>query len=249
MGYPAHQCTKALQVAEGDLEQAVEYLLMGDGSQQAFHYSATEMFSDGGADATAQTAEAPQIDQENEDFVSRRGSFTFSLQSTHRCETPLPRSPQVQLEEFLLIMGYSEDEITQALRVAEGDLEQAINFLLMGKSRQGFLLDVEHFSSEHSVQRNNMNISTGCGLGSDNPVTHIVQRVMTDGTNDIRALRTNIATTRPPSSNPLPYTGPKSKIVSTQSFLNVSAAGPFCTCFAGSRFLDGGWWRLHFSIA
>ena len=62
--------------------------------------------------------------------------------------------------QALLAMGYSEGKCTTALKVAGGDMEQAVGFLLMGdKSQRGF-----DFSFEESITSSGV---AGPGDGGD----------------------------------------------------------------------------------
>lgn len=218
-------------MAEGDLDQAVGYLLMGESSQQAFDFSTHESIFDINCATNATSVASHEAEQATiTDASSPRGSLLFPPQQSQLLsgsvsDDAIPTSP----EEQLILMGYSRNQAIQALQVAHGDLEQATNFLLMGNSRQGFLLDVEHFGSERNLQSSSTSTSSICPVESEAVAT--VDMTMSTAT---------VVATPPPINNPLPYSGPKPKIVSTRSFVNVSDAGPFCTCFAASRFLDGG---------
>jgi hypothetical protein len=232
---------RALQVASGDLEQAVGYLLMGEVSQRAFDYSASESVSD--VDLGSAVDVYTNVLEASGDLASPRGSnLVFDPPSTARQDLSLlaanevPSSP----EDKLVAMGHSRNHAIHALRVAAGDLVQAANFLLMGNSRRGFLLDVEHFSSERSLRSSTTTSSDVCSdvavASSSSP--YAIKIVTSES--DAAQLLQSDTMLNPIPYNPPPYSGPKPKIVSTRSFLSVSWAGPFCTCFAASKFLNGG---------
>jgi UBA/TS-N domain len=237
MGYHMHQCLKALEVADGDLEQAVGYLLMRETSQRAFDFSSTELVADGGAAASVLPPTGTS-DEIIEGESSSRG-ISGLPQPLHRHELVLLDAYGSSPEDQLLIMGYSRSQAIQALRVAEGDMEQATNFLLMGNSRRGFLLDLEHFSSARHLRGSSLTADESDEVASESRPAVADGRSMSGDSVDIQTTCLTPVVVSP-SRNPPPYTGPKPKIVSSKSFLNVSTAGPFCACFAASRFLDGG---------
>lgn len=252
MGYPIDQCLRALEVSNGDLEQAVGYLLMGEVSQSNFDYSVSESISEADEVFSLSAASHHAHHQMTPDVASARGSLIFSPPFMQRHEAPLPgaseapppppSSSAAAAEDQLVMMGYTRNSAIHALRVAEGDLEQAVNFLLMQNSRQGLLLDVEHFGSERTLRSSVSTTTRSSDVASDVAVASNHSPFAVRRTTDCIPAQAppSIPRISPAAHNPLPYSGPKPKIVSTRTFLSVPGAGPFCVCFAASRFLTGG---------
>ncbi|KAL3921851.1 MAG: hypothetical protein SGILL_002525 [Bacillariaceae sp.] len=235
MGYKETQCAKALRIAQGDLDQAVGYLLLGEQSQQAFDFSARELICE---DFNSPLLTAPNSNDSAVDLLGSslpEGDLDVDVvgitepQSSFGAASP---------EDQLVMMGFGRNQALHALRVSDGDVEQAIGFLSMGDSRQGFLVDMERFSSEGTLR--NSSVTPSSISSSD-----AAHRTM-PGTEDFivaGSMSIPMATAMPAAtttSNPLPSTGPKPKIVATRGFLSVPGAGPFCACYAASRFLKGG---------
>jgi hypothetical protein len=229
MGYDEDQCAKALRIAHGDLDQAINWLLMGKNSQRAFDYSFHESICEDDSIPRDGTSNSPvAIDASGNADLFDTDDVGVGITALETSDTQAAASSP---EDQLVMLGYSHNQAINALRIAEGDLDQALNFLAMGRSRQGFLLDIEHFSSERSLRccSNNEN---------EDPPGGIPAAVVDPPFVGPPPISDSVPSPR--NNNPLPSTGPKPKIVSTRGFLSLPDATPFCACYAASRFLKGG---------
>lgn len=218
MGYSEVQADKALEIAQGDLEQAVGFLLMGEQSRAGFDY-VNASFSQGTfvRDPSINLGTIGEID------VAETGLKSPPPPSGNN----LGASSSSKQQE-LMNMGYTSDQAEQALQVAKGDLDQAVNFLLMGESRAGFVVDVETSVSLEDNNNHRQNDHDG-----DLALAAALQQA------EIQEQQQR------PESAMYHSTGMRSnanvpKMVATQSFLTIPGAGPFCTCMAASKFLNGG---------
>jgi hypothetical protein len=226
MGYSQTQANKALEVAHGDLEQAVGFLLMGEQSRAGFDHINESLNLGSLRDPSVNLGSLP------EQSVTVGGgngnghnSFAFGSDSNH-ARPPPPQSstqaaPASSNVQEMMSMGYSSQQAQQALAVSHGDLDQAINFLLMGESRTGFLMELE---SSFSVNDDG-DLAFAAALQhaelSSNQQPHRPESAMYHASG-----------MRNDANVP--------KMVATQSFLMTPEAGPFCTCMAASKFLNGG---------
>ena len=131
MGYSEDQAKRALQVTGDDVEQAVGYLLMESTTQADFPTASPE--------STRQRLDASS--GRIPDFpIMEDGPLGPSAAAASK-----PGAFAVVDDKLdgLIDMGYSREEASKALTVANGDMEQAVSFLLMGESRAGFMLDLE----------------------------------------------------------------------------------------------------------
>lgn len=195
MGYSHIQAKEALDVAGGDMEQAVGYLLMSDKSRRNLGQGLCPM-------PTTEVAVGELLDP------------------------PLQTDPStiedIQLRE-IVEMGYSEEVARNAVRVANGDVNQAINYLLMDESRAGF--HVEHDTSDQ--------------IDDDVAVALLLQE------EELYFAGTNAPLRNGPESAMYHATNNRSQIdvprmVVSEAFLTTDGAGPFCACMAASKFLNGG---------
>jgi hypothetical protein len=238
MGYPEGKCTTALRVAGGDMEQAVGFLLMGDKSQRGFDFSFEESITSSGVGPG-------EVEVGNE--TCRAGSpvvVPLTAMEPHGRNVVLPpMNPEPisasatfatgdpTLEDQLMNMGYGRNQAKLALRVAQGDLEQAANFLLMGDSRAGFVSD----SSLRNLSMTDNDAAVAAAMQEEALFEHA--RSTQHEQYYHQAPPTGYVEGQ---SSALPPSGPRPKIVATQTFLTTPGAGTFCTCVAASRFLMGG---------
>jgi hypothetical protein len=211
MGYSQPQAKQALDIAGGDMEQAVGYLLMGDQSKAQLNVQELEdsifnvaigLPADGDELAPLPSTAAPSNNN-----ATKPGAV--SVGSTDRVQE-------------LVQMGYSADAARDALKVANGDMDQAINYLLMGESRAGF--HVEHRQSE-----------------GDAAFAIMLQTAEMDDAAEAAAQNN----ARRPESAMYHTTTMKNnadvpRMVVSETFLKTEGAGPFCACMAASKFLSGG---------
>jgi UBA/TS-N domain len=246
MGYPEEKCTKALHVAGGDMEQAVGFLLMGDKSQRGFEYSSEEAIASG--DYREDEIDNRMGRTEGSSMISpamwpREGNTMTPPQPPELTQTPgVYSTGSEDLEDQLMSMGYSRNQTRQALRVAQGDLEQAANFLLMGDSRAGFVLESE--GSHRSFSTTDNDAAVAAAMQEEALLEHARNNDHQPQYHQPLFLPpTNRGEPGPVAPAVVPDSatgGPKPKIVATQTFLTTPGAGPFCTCVAASRFLMGG---------
>lgn len=258
MGYPEEKCAKALKVAGGDIEQAVGFLLMGDRSQRGFDSSSEEAITSpargGGNDqaynaasVAGTTIDGTRLPILPPTMPTQEGEST--LASRYLQQPPSAgafTTENVELEDQLMNMGYGREKAKQALRVAQGDLEQAANFLLMGDSRSGFLLETESSPPPNvscsSITANDAAVAAA--IQQEDLFHHVRSTHYRDQSSFHPQLPPSNREGAPPMVYPVatdrPIAGPKPKIVATQTFLTTPGAAPFCTCVAASRFLMGG---------
>jgi hypothetical protein len=223
MGYSKAECTQALKVSSGDMEQAVGFLLLGENSKRGFNFdfSFSELItreSDLPFINEATTTASTEEDEEEERWnieTARRIAMEATANRPSRNNSTPGTAVSCGVEDQLISMGYDRDAATQALRVSNGDLEQAVAFLMMGESRHGFLTDTSSDAELAAALQSSSSSSPHPSIA--------VGRVLPDE--------------QPP---PLRSTGPKPRIVATTSFLSVPGSGPFAACSAASKFLAGG---------
>ncbi|CAJ1922637.1 unnamed protein product [Cylindrotheca closterium] len=161
----------------------------------------------------------------------------------------------------LVEMGYPMDEAEQALKVSDGDLDQAVGFLLLEKeSRQAFMGDV----------------MDSCQIGSPDPKSQTdgdareranqflreeeererlqqeqielmrkkEQDILVSGHNHHHHTHEKATKTRPSYTNYQTSVNPTNKNVPKMVVTNQGAyddgSRPFCTCIAARNFLNGG---------
>jgi len=202
MGFSRDEADRALKIAHGDLEQAVGFLLMGEHSRSGFEHIRKSINAG---------------DVRDQGISLRRtenGSFTFGSDG-------VASSSGSNLEE-LVGMGYDRRHAEQALSVSGGDMDQAINFLLMGESRSEFIPQSDSSLSRNAEQNNDTDLSLATALQQE------------ELNQQIRQPESGMY--RPTST----HRGEVPRMVATDSFLTTPGSGPFCTCVAASIFLDGG---------
>lgn len=202
MGYPQTHAKRALEITDGDMEQAVGYLLMGDHSRAQLDTSS--FLQDSIADV------ADVLPEDTSPDAARPGAFAVGTDNVME----------------LVQMGYSEKVARDALRVANGDMGQAINYLLMGESRAAF--DVQPFQESDddvafALALQTAEIAEIDDPGEATPAHHTLrpESAMYHSTNN----RNNFDVPR---------------MVVSETFLRTEGAGPFCACIAASKFLSGG---------
>lgn len=276
MGYSRRNCERALKVSDYDLEQAVGFLCMGEVSQRNLEDSFGELRVNATNVATTTATTGGSVPSKH---VPRQGGGSTLVfggagvgpsvdESLHRGHLP----PNVAVgnvvsesnndietlskEEQLVNMGYDRTHARQALQTAVGDLQQAINFLLMGESKAGFVVESEPPPSSLAV---NVDTSTAATLmhtrNGDETAIYASSPVPQLPSSTLKAppvyatTTTNNVDTASAISNTYysgsvlsthPSSDPKPTIVATQTFLTTPGALPFCTCVCASKFLAGG---------
>lgn len=207
MGYSQQQAKRALEIAGGDLEQAVGFLLMGEQSRAQL----TDNF--GGQN-------------------SSRGSLGFAMGMLAEETSSMPgafRSAPGSSDKIqeLIHMGYSPDAAQDALRIANGDLNQAISYLLMGDSRSGF-----HINDNHNSVRVEDDAAMAAILQEDELGVAEARAWAPAAANGPESAMYHTTTVRNNADIP--------RMVVSEAFLRTESAGTFCACMAASKFLSGG---------
>jgi hypothetical protein len=237
MGYTEAQATKALQIAFGDMEQAVGFLLMGEQCRIGFDDS-----------NPISVAQRPPADPHPAIYGATGGgrgrnvsinlidpvAATATTAAVARTASSggAPGAFSVDHNNFqeLVAMGYDRQQAQQALSVSFGDIDQAVNFLLMGESRANFTVGLE---SKFHVEDDDVALATLLQqeeLQAD-------QRVAANRTNNNNNTGGSSGMYHAASMN-IVTKGPR--MVATESSLSTPGAGPFCCCMAASKFLSGG---------
>jgi hypothetical protein len=139
MGYTRDQCTQALKVAFGDVEQAAGFLMLTDStrnlftSQDSFRLTAQDSFRLN-EDSFLQSYAPVPTRNALTSHTSRNGAGASRVGAVS-VEGP----PEMQ---EMISMGYTSSQAMNALKVSDGDVNQAVAYLLMGESKIGFDCDV-----------------------------------------------------------------------------------------------------------
>lgn len=221
MGYSKTQALKALKVAEGDLEQAVGFLLLSESSRADFIGASSSRLSIASDASTL----SPSTDR------AIRSIDSLSLRNEAKPGAYAVR-PDAVTE--IVNMGYSRGVAEDAMRFASGNLDQAINYLLLGESSRRQL----GFTRSDSVS-----------IDNDAAVAALLQQ------EEMRAVRGAAPTPASANSTAAAPSLPDSamyhattirsnvdvpRMVVSSSFLRTDGAGTFCACAAASKFLEGG---------
>lgn len=202
MGYSKAQATRALQVAAGDVEQAVGFLLMGENSRRQLGDNLGSSIALGEEEYLSTPLENP-------------------------AKTPGAVAVASDKLDELVQMGYDRNLARQALSVSNGDIGQAVNFLLMGDSRADFVLELQS-SFRYEDDAAMAAVLQQDEIGSNPRST---DGLLTQASSQESAMY-HATTMR--SNNDIP------KMVASDSYLTTPGAGPFCACIAASKFLSGG---------
>jgi hypothetical protein len=191
MGYPREQARRALDISDGDLEQAIGFLLMGDESQRGFDVGSLMEDSFRGS------------------LLSASGLSGRSSPSALIGGTVAGGLVDEDAVREIMLMGYSKQLATEALNISGGDIDQAVSFLLMGESKSGFLITERPRSDSEdadvalaaALQREELE-----NMQSSQPSTHVAppQRSATfsNPANNPRMVATNGSVESFPSSIP-----------------------------------------------
>jgi hypothetical protein len=216
MGYSQMQAEQALSVTEGDLEQAVGFLLLGESSLIHFDGVATTT-------ATATTTNTTTTIPSSSPANSRPGSFSVKTDNV--------------LE--IMNMGYSRDLAQDALEFSGGDLDRAIEYLLLRES---------HLKSAEVKHSYSLSIDDDATMAALLQVQEAMQHEEAVGSTEFttqRAVARGGPVAPRPDSTMYHATTLRTEVdvprmVVSPSFLTTDGAGPFCACAAASKFLDGG---------
>jgi hypothetical protein len=255
MGYSEAEAVQALNVAGGDMEQAVGFLLLSASSRGAFENVST--IPD--AKPPAQPRPEPTPDAMLSGFRVPNAADVFEnpsyLREPSLADINVPMTnlssmiSEMTMPSFgstnrgdsgggvnekkvdeLVEMGYPVEEAHQALRVSDGDIDQAVGFLLMGNaSRMLFFAEVtESFS-----------------IGQDDDDAKLAATLYLQQEEERLRLQVEQHHKQRPESamyNALHKGGGKNlpKMVITNMGVNQEGVAPFCTCVAAINFLDGG---------
>ena len=172
--------------------------------------------------------------------------------------------PNNKEEEELVKMGYSQKDAKEALKIAQGDITQAIGFLCMGESRNKFVVAHDESSNNYDDEDGDHDFSNDSAIAAalleeDLRNQYHAQRKVVAAMEQRRGQHrgpsyNHQGTTHPQnystSSTPISAATPtnsitmrhsvKPKIVSSQAFLETKEALPFCICVCASKFLSGG---------
>lgn len=273
MGYSPKQAEQALAIAEGDLEQAVGFLMMEESGRINFEGVDVVAVSSAVAAAVpppppppAAAARAPATVP----VTATAPTLAFDIvpvvpQHTRESARPAATKPGAYAVETdnvreITNMGYSRAMAQEALRFSGGNLDLALNYLLLAcRESVSQSQDDSRVLWEAAFRRSD---SATAILDAD---ATMAARLQVEEMSAARATAVAVAvathggrTTAPPTHDggpaivsPLPESamyhtttlrteadGPR--MVSSRSFLNVDGAGPFCVCVTASRFLNGG---------
>lgn len=232
MGYPRIQAQKALDIADGDMEQAVGFLLMSETSQSQLQIDATLQENH----AVITPADGVVVGQ-----LIDLGDGTpndTSTTSTNKDAEPYSSEDGRIIE--LIQMGYSLPAAQDALLVADGDVNQAINYLLMDESRAGFHVDQEEDEAVDVAMAILLQEEELYGTRAISPPsTGNYSNNHNTSTN-----KSNNNANRPESAmyhaTAIRRDVDIPRMVATEAYLKTDGAGPFCACMAASKFLSGG---------
>jgi len=276
MGYSPKQAEQALAIAEGDLEQAVGFLMMEESGRINFEGVDAGVPSGIAAGAAPPlpraAARAPVTTVPVTVTVPATAPTVVALdggpippprtrESVIRPGATKPGAYAVETDNVVEItnMGYSRAMAQEALHFSGGDLEQALNYLLLA-CRESVSNDSrapwEAFRrSDSATAVLDADATMAARLQVEEMRAAARAAGMPPGTavaaHGGRPTAPLLAHGVPALVSPLPESamyhtttlrneadGPR--MVSSQSFLNVDGAGPFCVCVTASRFLDGG---------
>ena len=230
MGYPRIQAKRALDIAGGDMEQAVGYLLMSERSQ-----SQLQDTQDDDHVVTSSEVAVGQLLDLGDDTTNHNPNDhanTNIYPPTKDASGPYSSQDSRILE--LTQMGYSIAAAQNALLLTDGDVNQAINYLLMDESRAGF-----HVEQEQQTEDDALDVAMAILLQEEELYgTRAVSPPSTANYNTANAAN------RPESSmyhaTAIRRDVDVPRMVATDSYLKTDGAGPFCACMAASKFLSGG---------
>lgn len=138
MGYTREQGIQALRVSQGNAEHAVEFLLISDESKRELlgaldgHDDSFSFRGDDGHLGASSSASQGH----------NHASTSIPIPSTRQHHHNHSEEQEHNLGEIIQ-MGYCRKSALNALRIADGELTQAVSFLLMGESRNGFITNEE----------------------------------------------------------------------------------------------------------
>lgn len=218
MGYSQKQAEQALAYTEGDLEQAVGFLLLGESSRINFEGVPTTTTTTA-TTTTTTTTTMPSS------FPANSGPGSFSVKTDNVLE--------------IMNMGYSRDLAQDSLEFSGGDLDRAIDYLLLRES---------HLKSVKVNHSPSVRIDDDATMAALLEVQLVMQQEATAvGSTEFMTQRTGArgpAVPRPDSTmyhaTTLRTEMDVPRMVVSPSFLTTDGAGPFCACAAASKFLNGG---------
>lgn len=247
MGYSEAEAEQALKVAGGDMEQAVGFLLLSASSRGGFED--VSAVSDSKPAAQPRPVLSPDVAIDVPAFPSyarERSLADIHVPVTKLSSTisemtmPSFRNNRVsgggssnisekKIDE-LMEMGYSIDEARQALKVSDGDIDQAVGFLLMGNSSRGaFMAEV---TDSFSITQNSDDAKLAASLYLQQEEERLTLQGQEKEKN--RPEYTMYNTIHKGGGKNVP------KMVVTTVGVREEGAAPFCSCVAARNFLDGG---------
>jgi hypothetical protein len=247
MGYTREQAIQALRVSLSDERQAVEFLLISDESKRNLlgalndhedsfslreddaHLGASPSPSSAGqyqghshshAITSTGTGTSPGTGHHNSNN-NRNSNNNHNRNHNHSEEQEHNIGEVVQ-------MGYSRQSAFDALRIAHGDVTQAVSFLLMGESRNGFITNEE---------LNDAALAGALQQQRGEPSAATTTTASASASASATSLGRRTSLLHMPANIP--------KMVAThKSILTYPRGGtpasPFCSCLAASKFLRGG---------
>jgi hypothetical protein len=139
----------------------------------------------------------------------------------------------------LVEMGYPVEEANQALRVTDGDIDQAVGFLLMGESsRMAFLSEVtDSFSIAHDVAHDGDDAKLAASMYLQQEEERLILQIEEhQHEHQQQKQRPEYTMYNAKHKNG----GNVPKMVITNLGVTQKGVAPFCTCVAARNFLDGG---------
>ena len=285
MGYSPKQAEQALAIAEGDLEQAVGFLIMEESGRLNFEGVDHAVVASSVAAAAASPAPPPSrapasgavptavpvaataptivaLDVVVPIMTSGPPSTRASGVTPPPATKPGAYAVEPDNEREITNMGYSRAMAQEALSFSGGDLDQALNYLLLvcresssphGTSRTPWEA-FQRSDSETAILDNDATMAARLQVEEISAARAAATAVATNGgggprtTTTRRLAPTGPAIVSPPAppesamyhSTTIRNESDGPRMVSSRSFLDVDGAGPFCVCITASRFLDGG---------
>jgi UBA/TS-N domain len=284
MGYSPKQAEHALAIAEGDLEQAVGFLIMEESGRLNFEGVDHAVVASSVAAAASSSPPPPLLRVPASGAVptavplsATAPTMAFdgvvpimpsSCPPTRASVTSAATKPGAYAVETdnvreITNMGYSRVMAQEALSFSGGDLDQALNYLLLvcresvaphGTSRTPWEA-FQRSDSETAILDNDATMAARLQVEEISAArAAATAAVATNGgggprtTTSRRLAPTGPAIVSPPAppesamyhSTTIRNESDGPRMVSSRSFLDVDGAGPFCVCITASRFLEGG---------
>ena len=136
MGYTHRDAQLAMQVAHGDLPQAISFLLMGDSSRLGFCYqpSARELVMQGDSGAGSATGSGAAVSSMDAAPAAATAAAARRHDNNHLNSIGETDDDGNEAVQSLVQMGYTVQDSKHALEKCSGDVYEAIEYLLVNRS-------------------------------------------------------------------------------------------------------------------